>query len=530
MKRTVAMAAAVFTIALVAEAAPSQANKRNTFGEYVKAARMLRDWRVEEARPLIQKLAAKHPKSAESRYLTAELSFLDGNYPEALAKLKGIKDGAASGNVGRLRRLATRTYAVTKGFAKKDSKNGHFEIWYPPGKDEVIVDLAGDVLERAYAELGKDFDYYPKHKIRVEILTKPKDLAHVSTLTEQEIETTGTIALCKYNKLMVVSPRATLFGYPWMDTLVHEYVHYVVSVISHDRVPVWLHEGLARFEQTRWRSKPTTKLSAVDEHLLAAAVRTNRLIPFRKMHPSMAKLPSQEAAALAFAEVYTMVGYLHEKVGYKGLRKMIRIQKGGKSAKRAVAEVMRKPFARVERDWKNHLRASKLKMSKTLAGRAKSRRIRFKKGSKKTENVGVEEIASKKARKYTRLAGLLRARGMSQAAAIEYEKALKYAPGDPFVSAKLSRTYLELQKWKRAIALAKPLLTADENDASPATTLGIAYLATGDSAQASQAFEVALRVSPFDPSVRCGLHKAYSSLGKAALATREQQACAKLSQ
>ena len=41
----------------------------------------------------------------------------------------------------------------------------------------------------------------------------------MSTLTEKEIETTGTIALCKYGKLMIVTPRATVFGYPWMDTL-----------------------------------------------------------------------------------------------------------------------------------------------------------------------------------------------------------------------------------------------------------------------------------------------------------------------
>jgi tetratricopeptide (TPR) repeat protein len=521
---------ALLAVALFAPHSRAQANKRDAFGDYVKAARMLRDWRVDEARPLIAKLAQTYPKSAETKYLSAELAFLDGNYPNALARLQGLKDGDAHKNVGRLRRLATRTYAVTKGFAHKESKSGHFVIYYPPGKDEVIVELAGDVLEKAYSELGKDFGFYPKQKIRIEILTRPKDLAHVSTLTEKEIETTGTIALCKYNKLMVVTPRATLFGYAWMDTLVHEYVHFIVSTMSHDRVPVWLHEGLARFQQTRWRSGPTTKLSAIDEHLLASAVKGNRLIPFRKMHPSMAKLPSQEAATLAFAEVYTMVGYLHDKVGYKGLRKMIRIQRGGKSARRAVAEVMGRSFPRVERDWKRHLRASKLSTSRALAGRAKSRRIRFRKGSSKTENVGVEEVASKKARKYTRLGGLLRARGMSEAAAIEYEKALKYAPGDPFISAKLSRTYLELRKWKRAIALAKPLLDTDENDASPATTLGIAYTATNNPEEARKAFEIALRVSPFDPSVRCGLHKAYSSLGESALATREQRACAKLQQ
>ena len=38
----------------------------------------------------------------------------------------------------------------------------------------------------------------------------------------------------------------------------------------------------------------------------------------------MAKLPSQEAAGLAFAEVHTVIGYLHKKKGYAGIRALFR--------------------------------------------------------------------------------------------------------------------------------------------------------------------------------------------------------------
>src|SRR5688500_6449228 len=118
---------------------------------------------------------------------------------------------------------------------------------------------------------------------------------------------------------MVVSPRATIFGYPWMDTLAHEYTHLVVSRVSHDTVPVWLQEGLVRFEQTRWRRPAEIVLSATEQALLTSALKKGRLITFVEMHPSMPKLPSQEAAALAYAEVYTLVAWMHKKVGYKGI-------------------------------------------------------------------------------------------------------------------------------------------------------------------------------------------------------------------
>lgn len=532
-RRAVMVTAVLAAVVLASPGRRDAAANRSAFGDAVTALRLIADWRYEEAREVVARLKKKAPDAVETRYLAAELAFIDGEYERVIALLDGLDDDAADSNVGSLRKLAASTLAVTKSFASRESSGGHFVIHYAPGKDEAIVELAGEVLEAAYRALGDDLGYRPREKVRVEFLSRPADLAELSPLTETEIETTGTIALCKYGKLMVVSPRATLFGYPWMDTLVHEYVHYVVARLSHNKVPVWLHEGLARFEQIRWRKEPQKTLSAMEQHLLATALKNRKLITFEEMHPSMAKLPSQEAAALAFAEVFTMVGFLHERTGYDGIREMIALQREGKSAQRAVAEVLGRPWPRVERDWKAFLRTLDLKPSRTLAGRAAARRIRFDKGGKDSgeaaENVGVDEVASTKARKFARLGGMLRARGMSEAAAAEYEKALAIVGrSDPFVAAKLGRTYLELAQYQKAIDLARPLLAADEGDASPAVTLGLAELALGKLGDARAAFEVALRVSPFDPAVRCSLAEIYDKEGDRVRAERETRACTML--
>ena len=524
MKRLAAMAAMATGILLAATSAQAQ---RTAYGKYIRAARALNEWRFDDARKLITKLTAQKPRAKETRYLRAEMAFLDGNYPMSLKLLQGMKDDAVAGNVGQLRRLATSTYSVTKGYAHKQSAKGHFVIYYKPGKDELLVGLAGDVLERAYDRLGKDFGFFPPEKVRVEVLSRPAELAKLSTLTEREIETTGTIALCKYGKLMLVTPRAAIFGYPWMDTLTHEYVHYIVARLSRDRVPVWLHEGLARYQETRWRAPPTKKLSAIDAHRLATALAKHKLITFKAMHPSMAKLPSQAAAALAFAEVQSLIMYLHGKLGYEGFRQIIARIRDGKSAMRAVGEVSKTRWSTVEARWKAFLRAQKPTISRALIGRAHSRRIRFRKGGKKNDNVGLDEVRSKAAKRFAKLGGLLRSRGMAAAAAVEYEKALAFAPGDPFISSKLSHTYLQLQRYEAAIKLAKPLLSLDENDAAPPTVLGAAYLATGKHEKAKTAFEHALRISPFDPRVRCGLAEAYSNLADPRV-KREREACRRL--
>ncbi len=524
MSRRVATLLVALLLGLAQPVPPAEASPSK---DALRAATLLRAWQFDKARVLIESLVDANAESEVSRYLRAELDFFEGKYAQVIAGLEGMADSDIDDNVGSLRSLAASSFQVTKDFQSSMSSGGHFKIHYAKGKDQAIVGLTGEVLEAAYEALGKDLGHRPSMVIRVELLGAPSDLAKVSTLSAPEIETTGTIALCKYGKLMVVSPRATVFGYPWMDTLTHEYVHYVVTQMSHDKVPVWMHEGLARYLQVRWRGPADGKLGSLDEHLLAAALKKNKLVSFDDMHPSMAKLPSQEAAALAFAEVSTMIAFVHQEVGDAGLRQLILNVKNGKSARKSVAEVMGKKWPAVEKDWIANLKSSRLK-TKRFAER--SRTITFRKGEGSDENVGVEAIKNDKARKFTRLAGMLRARGKTSAAAIEYEKAHKLAGSlDPLIGAKLSRVYLELGRFEEAIRIAEPLLDIDEMDPVPPTTLGAARLASGDHQGASVAFEQALRISPFDLRVRCGLADSYQQLGDKR-ASREREACELLQQ
>jgi tetratricopeptide (TPR) repeat protein len=508
-----------------AAAAPNPRHDHASLGDIIRASRLIGSMRMDEARHAVAELAKRAPDQPEVRWLEAEVAFHDGDYAMALKLLDGVPDDAVDGEAGATRSLAANSLAVTNGFLHKDSPGGHFTIFYAAGPDELMVDLAGESLDAAWQTIGDDLGWRPTEKIRVEILGRPSDLSHLSTLTEQEIETTGTIALSKYGKLMVVSPRATVLGYQWMDTLAHEYTHLVVSHLSHDQIPVWLQEGLARFEQTRWRTAPATTLPASDQRLLAAALKNRRLIGFDEMGSSFAKLPSHEAAALSYAEVFTLVAWIHSKIGYPGLQAMIAKTQSGKSARRAIGEAMDLTWPKIEQGWAQYLRTLDLS-----AGRvAHDQRIRFSKGGHDDDNVGLDGVNSAKAKKHARLGGMLRARGMLDAASLEYEKALAAGPGDPFIAGKLARTYVELGKDDRAIELAKPLAAADDGDPTPAVTLGVAYAARGDWPAAAAAFEQALRITPFDPAVRCGLAEVYDHVSDHR-ATREHDACDRLRQ
>ena len=519
------MRALILALAMCFVASPADARRdRTVTGDVIKAARFLATSRLDDARTLLADLEKRGADSPEVKWLRAELAFQTGDYAGALKLLDKVPDDAVDGLVGQTRKLASSTLSVTEAFAETKSPKGHFLIRYAPGPDATIAELAGEVLDAAWETIGDDLGYKPADPIRVELLGAPAGLAKLSPLTEAEIETTGTIALSKYNKLMVVSPRATIFGYPWMDTLAHEYTHLVVSRVAHDTVPVWLQEGIARFEQSRWRRPPEVVLSATEQALLAGALKKGRLISFDEMHPSMAKLPSQEAAALAYAEVYTLVGWMHEKVGFEGIRAALTAQRDGRTARRAVAEALAMSWSAVEKEWHKDLKAERSDRPDKAARAGKP--IKFAKGGVDSDNVGLDQV-NVRARKHARLGGMMRARGMLEAAAIEYEKALTAGGSDPFVAGKLARTLIELGKHERAIELATPLAAADDRDAVAAVTLGMARLARHEWSQAAIAFESALRISPFDPTTRCGLAEAYGQLNDPR-AQRERAACDEL--
>jgi len=111
----------------------------------------------------------------------------------------------------------------------------------------------------------------------------------------------------------MLSPRATIHGYPWQDTLAHEITHLLVTRASRDYAPLWLQEGLAKRFETRWRgARPFDQEHWADSAARAAA-RSGHSVGIDKLGPSIAMLPTPEAASTAFAEVTSFVHFLVEQ-------------------------------------------------------------------------------------------------------------------------------------------------------------------------------------------------------------------------
>jgi len=483
-----------------------------------RAWKHLAAWDIEAAGKEINSLSAASPANPAVMRLQAHHAFLRGRYAEAVSLIMPL----AEAQPGDKRLLAmaglyASTHNVVKDFKEVPTSGGHFILAFTPGVDEVLVRYADQALEQAYERLGEIFRFRPAEPIRVEIYPRVSNLADVSPLKESEIRATGTIALCKYNRLMIVSPRALVYGYDWLDTLAHEYIHLLVTRRSRNTVPIWLHEGMARFFQNRWRETTNATLEPTSEDLLVTALKDRKLIRFEAMSPSMAKLPTQEDAALAFAEVFMVMELLYDKGGVDAINTLLDQMRDGKSDRQAVERVVQKSFKRFQREWKNYLYKRNLKPLPTTA----RNRLLFKdKASPKDELDGIVEDA----RNLSYLGDRLAVRKRFKAAAKEYTKALALlkAP-QPIISAKLAAALLKQGKHRRVVKVVTPALAIDPNHVLLYLYRGKARLAVGDYEAARVDLAAAIRRNPFDPEVHELMAKALTKLGRTSEAEMERR-------
>lgn len=492
----------------------------------------LADWQLPQARAELIELKKLAKDDHEAvQYFSGRIAFEEGRYDDAVKHLSAAN---LSEKPGSYLSLAKDTQRLTADYVKAES--AHFIIAYPKGKDEILVPWALEALEAQRTALEKDLGWAPTEKVRVEFVSNAHELAKVSTLTFESIRTTGTIAICKFNKLMVTSPKAVVRGYDWLDTLAHEYVHYVVGNASKNTVPIWMHEGLAKYLESRWRGPAGGAMTPSTLALLGSRVRSNKLVPFEKMHPSMALLPTAEDAATAFAEVFFAIDLINRQGGSASLKTLLQKMAGGVNDKQAVEAAFKQPWPAFEKQWMEHLRSQpfpkdlippssqdKKELAETLPGKATEKK------GKEISFGDFAEIKETDARKWAHLGELMRERSRMTAAAEHYGRAHAMV-GDRYeaLSNKYALSLLELKRLPEAQAVLEGSLRVHPGSAQTNVHLGRLLLRQKDWPRAKLAFLDALAANPFDEEVHVSLYKIARATGDKELAARTQAAAARL--
>jgi tetratricopeptide (TPR) repeat protein len=483
--------------------------------EFKQGEELLDAWHILPAEEIAARALRENPKSAAALEFDGRVKFYQGRYPEAL---KSMEQALAIDSKDEHRQgwklLTQQTQDVVKTLARHESP--HFVLFVDEKRDGILTSYALETLEKTYEAIGAELGYYPKEKVRVEVAPDATAFNAISTLSLRDIEETGAVGICKFNKLMIISPRVLSFGYRWADSVSHEYVHYVIVALSNNQAPIWLHEGMARFYETRWRKPAPAKNAAEDyltpanETLLVQALAKNQFVGFKNMEPSLIHLETPEQVQLAYAEAASAIDFINQSKGRAGIRELL-----GSLVDRATPEAIEKvygmSFDNFQSSWKSFLKSKGLK---EVEG-SRVRKLKVKKGQKEDEEiVELKEIQSAVARNRTSLGDQLLGRGRPVAAANEYQRALQASPHSPIILNKLGRVFIQMNRFDDALAPLKKALEVDPDNANTYVQLGRVYHAAKNYPDSRRVLEEAIQINPFNPLIYRLLVDVYGASGE----------------
>ncbi len=253
----------------------------------------------------------------------ARLSLYRADCEEARAHLSSTivqKEDSAQEMV----RLADSCYGATAGSVIVHDESAGVWMRLQDRSDRVLVPMIVEVAQKARATLERDLGVELPRPLRIDLVRDLFSLSAVSGLPVDAAETTGTVAVARWGRVTMVSPRAILSGFPWADTLAHEITHLLISRATLERAPLWLQEGIAKRQERRWR-QPQLFDDALDHEKRAyQAQQAGRSIGVDQIGPSIAMLPSAADAATAFSEVTSFMEFWIEENGPRALHLLLR--------------------------------------------------------------------------------------------------------------------------------------------------------------------------------------------------------------
>ncbi len=279
---------------------------------------------LERARKLLDQADADSPAIVFER---ARLAVYLGEC-EAAAAMLDVPQFLDSKEALQLSELAQScARATVAGFVVEDKQRG---IWLrlQDDADRVLAPFIFEVAALARDAVGRDLGVDLPRPLRIDLVRDLFSLAAVSGLPVSAAETTGTLAVARWGRVIMLSPRAAQLGFPWQDTLAHEITHLMLSRASRDNAPLWLQEGIAKREESRWREPRPFDEPRWADVTARTALASGRSVGIDKIGPSIAMLPTPDAATIAFAEVTSFMNYFLRERGEPGFRLLLADLKG----------------------------------------------------------------------------------------------------------------------------------------------------------------------------------------------------------
>lgn len=380
----------------------------------------------------------------------------------------------------------------------------HFRVFLK-GRDVILKNLILEKLEQIYSTYGEIFNYYPEDKIRVEVYNSKQEFYFASTLGEEIVQRAGVVGICKFNKIMILSPENLLLGYRWIDTLAHEYLHFILNRKTSYKYPLYLHEATARYFDTIYRSSIPLCFTAGNLKLLFEAKKNNSLIAFNEMKGSLVYFDTPEKIELAFIELASFVEFLVENFGIEKFIKFICQYSNYNDEKKLYKEIFGKEYDEIISFWMNAIDA-KEEYINLYPGALADVKIKTSTNEENLIGLGLEDYI-KSGDRFLNLKNY-------KSALFQYNKAKDIEPYNPVVLSRIGKVYLLTQKYDECEEILKKCILVNPNFVTAYEVLVKCYYEKGDYSKLLETFVTVLELNPFNWEIRKIVAEVYSDLGK----------------
>ena len=487
MKRTATLALLAFAAVVVANGARSAHAGPLDKLHVIQAEEAILGLDYDVAR---KHLAAADPGDPDANRERGRLALYEADCDAAVNTLS-TPEILATDEGANLADMARGCARVTAATVLDEDKEHSVWIRYQDEADRALTPIIVDTVVKARDTLTKDLGVsWPKPTRSIVV----RDLLALSAMTglpDDSAKTTGTVAVAKWGRVTLLSPRASSHGYQWRDTIAHELTHLAVTRASVDRAPLWLQEGIAKREEVRWRPPGPFDDRPSPDAIAQWGIRKKIDLPLDKLGPSIAMLPSADAAMVAFSEVTSFVRYFADHAGTDPLPKLLgslgerKLDQSHRTVDEALVAVTSADLKAWDERWRVDLAARSLDPLPPFFG----------------GGAAIPDAAT--SREKVRLAELLFGRGHAQSALDTVVDLPKVFLEDPSVRYLRARSLESLGKSEDArTALGGP---ADVTSGyGPWWAIrGRLARSAGDGATADSSFAEAIALDPFDVEAAC---------------------------
>ena len=368
-------------------------------------------------------------------------------------------------------------------------ESARFTFKYDPRDDPIVPLYLAPQMDAMYDDLAGQFGYVATKRPIVEVFPDAQSFS-VRTSGMPGLETYGA----SLGRVMtVVAPRAgdTLGPFNWARVMRHEFTHTINLTQTHGRVPRWLTEGLAV-----WEEKVPYRFANVPPQLYALAIKG--AIPEPKQM-------RQGINEMGYMAGFWTVRYVDETLGWPAVLKLLDGYGAGKSDDDAFRGATGMDCAQFD--------------------------VKFDAWAKEqVKPWGYDDATAKDVEAKTKDAEHLTQAGQYEPAAEAWRAIAQLQPMNPLPPRRLAGIYLRLNRPAEALPFLLQTLPLELQDSRFAKRVARIQDAAGDAASALAYAKSAMSIDPYDADGHALLATLYAKSGDAAHAAQETQVAALLTE